>query len=329
MKSKSFKLYYLFACLGVLTVSYYPLYMGVKILSDMLADGVVLKENYPKYVIPYTPICIAVLLGVLLIPLFIRLFKRFAVLVGSIVSISAFFVTELILENKVLVLAKDVILVETKLEDWQMFMCYTPPGGWGTVQEYQTVYKEKLPIEILMGEYNPAFKLHFYLISVVLVLAFVACLYGFTQMIISGDRSRLRALVMQSTASVGFLGMCILACFTAFYRDGNIRVSPLSATLMTAFFILLGVLGGIYAGSFLLKRKQSVAVSVSAAVASLLTALMYVGELILLHGNLYSLGSGFIFKGLPAVVLSPFDFAVIIASGLITMGLARVFTKKA
>ena len=48
MKSKSFNRYYLLSCLGVLLASYYPLSMGVRVITDMLTSGAVMKENYPK-----------------------------------------------------------------------------------------------------------------------------------------------------------------------------------------------------------------------------------------------------------------------------------------
>ena len=45
MKSKQFNRYYLFSCLGVLIASYYPLSMGVRVITDMLANGTVMKET--------------------------------------------------------------------------------------------------------------------------------------------------------------------------------------------------------------------------------------------------------------------------------------------
>ena len=56
MKNKHFNRYYLLSCIGVLIASYYPLSMGVRVIADMIIDGTVLKENYPKYIIPYTPL---------------------------------------------------------------------------------------------------------------------------------------------------------------------------------------------------------------------------------------------------------------------------------
>ena len=179
-----------------------------------------------------------------------------------------------------------------------------------------------------MGDYNPAFKLHFYLLSVILILAFLNALYGFAQMILSGNTARKRALILQSVCAVAFLGLCILACFTAFWRDGNLQVSPLSAGLMAVFFILLGVTAGLMVGSFLLQKPGGVATGIPAAVAILITALMYVGELVLLNGHVYRFGSGALFDGLPGIVLSPVDLAIVLAAGGIVFVVMRAIAGK-
>ena len=312
MKSKSFNRYYLFSCLGILLASYYPLSMGVRVVTDMLVNGTVMKENYPKYIIPYTPISVAVVIGVLLMPLLIKLFKKYALVGGAIVSTGVFFATELLFEQKVVVSTAETV---TKLEDWQMFMCYIPPEGWG---ETVTTYKTQTAVDILMGDYNPAFKLHFYIISVVLIITILNCLYGFGQMIKSGDKKRRKSLIIQSVCSLAFLGLCILACFTAFWRDGSIQVSPLSASLMSVFFILLGVTVGVFLGSFLLGKRKIVSIWIPAISASVMTFLMYIAEMFLLNGHLYSFGSGLLFDGLPGIVFAPIDLLVILLSGCIT-----------
>ena len=312
MKSKSFSRYYLLSCLGVLVASYYPLSMGIRVITDMIANGTVMKENYPKYIIPYTPISIAIIIGVLLMPLFIKMLKKFAFAGGAIVSTGVFFATELLFEQKVVVSTAETV---TKLEDWQMFMCYVPPEGWG---ETVTTYKTQTAVDILMGDYNPAFKLHFYVISIVLILTVLNCLYGFGQMIKNSDKTRCKSLILQSVCSAVFLDLCILACFTAFWRDGSIQVSALSAALMTLFFVTFGIAAGIFVGSFLLGKRKILCVLVPAITASAMTLLMYIGEMILLNGHLYSLGSGFLFDGLPGVVFSLIDLLVILFSGCIT-----------
>lgn len=312
MKNKPFRNYYLLACIGILIASYYPLSMGIRVISDMICDGTVLKENYPKYIIPYTPISIAIIAGVLLMPLCIRLLRKFALVGGGSLATGLFFAVEVLFERKVVITTAETV---TTLEDWQMFMCYSPPGGWG---ETVTTYKTQTAVEILMGEYNPAFKLHFYLISVVLILTVLNCLYGFGQRVKTGDTKRTKALILQSACSVSFLGLCILACFTAFWRDGSIQVSALSAILMIVFFVLFGVTVGVFVGSFLLGKTKAVSVLLPSVVASVMTFLMYVGEMVLMNNHLYCLGNGYLFESIPGIVFAPIDLFVIIASGSIT-----------
>lgn len=321
MDHKRFRNYYLFACLGVLLASVYPLSMGGRVVSDMIVDGTVLKENYPKYIIPYTPVCVALLVGVLILPICKKLFRRLALLAGSAVSTAVFFAVEILFEKKVVVKTAEIV---TTLEDWQMYMCYVPPEDW---REAVTSYKTQTPVDILMGNYNPAFKLHFYMISLLLILSVLNCLYDFAHMALSGDKKRLKPLAAQSVASLIFLGLCILACFTAFWRDGNLEVSPLSAALMTAFFLLMGIVGGLYTASFLISRPAGVSVGIPAVVSSVLTALMYLGEMILLHGHLYCLGRGFLFESIPYLVLSLFDLLVILASGCLTALICKLLNR--
>lgn len=317
MKNKQFRIFYLLSCIGVLITSYYPLSMGVRVVTDMIVDGTVMKENYPKYIIPYTPISLAVLTGVLLMPLCIKLFKRFALLGGSALSIGAFAVLEVLFEQKVVVTTAETVI---KLEDWQMFMCYIPPETFSEV----TAYKKQTAVDILMGNYTPAFKLHFYIISLVLILSLLNCLYGFGQMIKTGEKKRRISLILQSVCSLTFLGLCILACFTAFWRDGNIQVSPLSAVLMTVFFVLLGITVGVFAGSLLLEKRWFISVWIPAIFSSAMTLLMYIGEMILLNGHLYRFGEVFIFNSIPGIVLAPVDLLIIAVSGCIT---ALIFTR--
>ena len=306
MKNKAFRLFYCLSLFGIFLASLYPLIMGVRVVRDMIVQGTVMGKDYPKYIIPYLPIALSVIAGVAIMPLLFRMVRKYALTVASAVGLGVFFASELVLENWVIV--TDTVM--TTLESWQMFMCYVPPEMFET--------RTWRAIDVLIGEYSPWFKLHFYIIAIVLILTFLNCFYGFGHMIVSGRRERMRHLILQSVASVLFLGLCILACFTAFWRTGEITVSPLSAFLMCLFFIVFGVTMGLFTASFLTKRPRSVVLSVSAAVSSVVTLIMYIGELILLSGHLYRFGNGFLFDGLGALVLAPIDLIVILLSGGIT-----------
>ena len=320
MKNKSFKKYYMFSLLGVLAASVYPVGMGLSVLVDMIRFGTVYAENYPKYIIPYTPIALAVIAGVAIMPLVLKKIKKHALLFGTSVSAAVFFAFELLLERAVTV-TRTVTGVVSNLENWQMYMCYIPPNAFE-----ERTWTE---VDVLMGEYSPAFKLHFYIISVVLIVSLLNCFYGFAKMIITGDNSRRRPLIIQSAASGAFLLMCIWACFTAFYRNGEVKVSALSAMLMCTFFILFGVTFGVYVISFTLNRKPFVSVWLPAISAAVVTLVMYIGEMVLLSGNLYRFGEGMLFDGIPGIVLAPVDIAVVIVSGCFTAIISLLVSKKA
>lgn len=322
MNNRKWLKYWLFALLGVLVASYYPLSMGIRVIADMVMNGSVMKENYPKYIIPYTPVSLAVIVGVGLMPVCMKRLKKFTLAGGVLAAVLVFFAAELLFEQKVVVTGAETVTV---LEDWQMFMCYMPPGGW---EKTVTTYKTQTAVDILMGNYSPAFKLHFYVISIVLIITVLNCLYGFGQMIRTGEKKRLRALVLQSVCTLVFLGLCILACFTAFWRDGSLLVSPLSAGLMAVFFILLGMTAGVFAGSFLLGKGSLGAVWLPAVIASLMTFMMYIGEMILLNGHLYLFGNGFLFDSLPGIVLAPVDILIIAVSGGFTGWIFRLLNRK-
>lgn len=319
MENKTFRKYYLFSLLGVLLASCYPIYMGISVIVDMIRYGTVYAENYPKYIIPYTPIALALLVCVALIPVALKYFKKYSLLFGTVISTVLFFVFEFILERAVTV-TRTVTGIFSTLEDWQMFMCYIPPNSFE-----ERTWTE---VDVLMGEYSPAFKLHFYIISIVLIISILNCFYGFAKMIHTGDKSRRKSLVIQSVASGAFLGMCIWACFTAFYRNGDIQVSALSAVLMSVFFVLFGVTVGIYIESFTLNKKPLLSVWLPSVSAAVVTLVMYIGEMILLSGHLYRFGDGFFFAGIPGIVLAPVDIVVILGSGVMTAIIASFVRNK-
>lgn len=94
MNDPKYKKYYLFSLIGVLLAASYPSYMGVKVLIRMAQEGAVPYKEYPKYIIPYTPIAVALIIGTLLFPIFQKLTKRFDVVLGSVSSVAIFLIVE-------------------------------------------------------------------------------------------------------------------------------------------------------------------------------------------------------------------------------------------
>ena len=316
MNTGKYRTFWLLMLALVLLVCAYPIYMGVRVAAEMARSGAVPLENYPKYVIPYTPIAVALIVGVALLPLWQKLFRKWGLLPGALFSTAVFFAAERLMETKILVQTQELV----PLESWQMAMCYVPP------EQYRTRTWEA--VDVLLGGYSPAFKLHFYLISVVIIVSLLNCVYGFAGMVRTGDTGRKKALTVQTVTALAFLGMCVWACFTAFYRTGEITVSPLSAVLMAVFFVLLGVTVGVFVGSMLLGRRKSLSVVLPVVAALAVTAAMYAGELILLSGHLYRFGTGFFFDGLGALVLSPADLLIVLLSGGLTAAICTALNRK-
>lgn len=316
MNVKKYRKFYLFSLLGVLAASFYPIYMGIRVAAEMMKNGAVPLESYPKYVIPYTPIAAALIFGVLLLPVFQKISKKLDLLFGAVVSTAVFFAAERFMETRILVQTQEAV----PLESWQMSLCYVPP------EQYQTRVWEA--VDVLLGGYSPAFKLHFYLISAVIIVSLLNCFYGFAKMLRSGDRSRKTALVIQTVTSLAFLGMCVWACFTSFYRTGELTVSVLSAVLMAVFFALFGICAGVFTGSFTLGRAPALSMLLPAAVSIAAVLAMYIGEMILLDGNLYRFGKGAFFEGLGGLVLAPADILVILASGAVTVFICRLVRRR-
>ena len=319
MKTKPYFRYWLLALAGCAALSLYPFMMGVRVTSLMHTLGYVPFEQYPKYVIPYTPLAIALIIGVHVMPPAQRFLGRLGLPAGAALSAAVFFIFERIMESKILVQTTTAV----PLESWQLSLCIMQP------QLYESRTWEA--VDVLLGGYKPSFKLHFYLIALVLLVSMLGCIYGFGRMILTGDKSKTRrkALTIESIATAVFLGMCIWACFTAFYRGGELAVPTVSAVLMAVFFLLLGLVVGAFSGALTLGKPRFLSIWLPAILASLTVLLMYIGELLLLNGtNLYLLGSGWFFEPLPAIVLAPADIAIILAAGLLTALIFAALNKR-
>lgn len=314
--NKKFKKYCIFSFFAVLIISFYPLYMGITVIIDMIRNGSVEAGDYPKYIIPYTPVSISVILGVALMSLFLKKIKKLGFIIANVVSVLTFFISELLFENLVIVSGTNGA---TQLEHWQLALCVVMP---------ELIEKDWESVKLLVADYSPAFKLHFYIISLVLIISFLNSFYGFGKMILTGNKERIKHLILQSVLSVLFLIMCIWACFTAFYRTGSIYISPISALLMTVFFLVFGITVGIYVSSFTSNRGFVLSLVLPSVSASIVTLVMYIGEMILLGGKLYKFGNGIFFQSIPVIVFSVFDILVVILSGMIAAFFVSFFLMK-
>ena len=302
MSDSRYRRFYWCSLLMIAAVSVYPIFMGVKVFLLYLAEGMVPVEDYPKYVIPYTPMCIALILVTAVYPLLYRRFRGKALPVASVLGIILFFIGERGFERIPVLEGYE----QLPLESWQYALCYATPEVLKSIGE--PIYAEN----------NPAFKVHFYLIVMVIVLTVTGLIHGYTQMIKENDTSKRRSLLAQTVCVVLFVGFCILACFTAFFRNGTIYISPLSSVLTGGFFVLFGATAGVYTQTLV---WQKVWPPVAAAV--LTTTAMYIGELVLMGGELFRFGTGIFFERLGVIPFSLCDMVIILAAGAVTRGIQR------
>ncbi len=298
----NYKNFYLLSLLALVLASVYPLYMGVVTLGSYLQNGSIDVADYPKYIIPYTPISIALIASVALLPLIFKLFKRYTLPIVSVLGIILFFASEFGFEQ-IKVLEGYVAM---PLESWQLSLCMATPEVLRSIGE--PIYAAN----------NPAYKLHFYLIAIVIIHAVLNVIYGFSKMIREQDFSKKRPLIAQAVSVALFIALCILACFTAFYRNGTLNISPLSALLMAGFFTVFGITVGIYCGSIFYGKSKLLARILPALIASLTTLIMYFSELELMDGVLFKYGKGFFFETIEVIPFSLADIVIILVSGVIT-----------
>ncbi len=309
MKSKVF---YRLSLIILILLSVYPIYMGIKVFIQYLQNGSMLAEEYPKYIIPYTPMCISIIVSAALLPSLYKLSKRFSLIIGSGIGIVLFFSGELFFEQIKVVEG----YTEMPLSSWQFALCYATPEVLRAIGE--PIYAEN----------NPAFKVHFYLIAIVIILSVIGVLYGFMRMFQEGLYQKMKPLIVQTVCVTVFISLCILACFTAFYRNGTLYISPLSAFLTGLFFVVFGVTFGMYfAGHFYGKRKL-LSIWIPSIIAILTTIAMYIGELVLMGGYLFVFGKGGFFMPLGIVSFSLCDLSIILISGIITASLSLLINRR-
>ncbi len=307
----TYKKFYLISLAITILISVYPIYMGILTMVSYVNNGFIDVSHYRKYVIPYTPICIALIISVALLPVIFKLFKKYTLVAASVLGTLIFFVSEISFEQ-IEVRSKALIY---QLQGWQLSLCMVTPET------------QKYIGEPIYAQNNPAFKIHFYIIALVIVLSVLHVIVGFSKMFIEKVYDKKRPLIAQAISAGIFIGLCIYACFTAFYRKGTIQVSPISAVLMSLFFIVFGVTVGVYGGCIFYGKKKGLSLVLPSIIAGITTFVMYIGELILMGGILFSFGNGFLFEPLGWMPFAIIDLMIILVSGISTFLLMRFVNK--
>jgi len=255
--------------------------------------------------------CIAVIVAAALLPAIYRLSKPFSLVITSGVGVGLFLIGEMLFEKIKVVEGYTTM----PLQSWQYSLCVATPEVLRSIGE--PIYAEN----------NPAFKVHFYMIAIVIILSVIGLLQGFMKFFTEGLHQKKKTLIVQAVCIVSFISLCILACFTAFYRNGTLYISPISAFLTGLFFIVFGITFGMYFAGHLHGKRKLLSILLPSIIAMLTTVAMYIGELVLMDGYLFIFGNGVFFEPLGPIPFSMCDILIILISGIITASLSILLNR--
>ncbi|MCL1838520.1 MAG: hypothetical protein FWG47_04285 [Propionibacteriaceae bacterium] len=331
----AFRRFYIIALIGLATLSAYPLINAIRMTAISVSEGAIEPEQYTKYVIPYAAICTALLAFTVALPALLALKKpRFlGIGVGLGAAYGIFFVVERFLES-IQIRVSEMTLVNPStlgylpggeaptVDIWQSALCIASPltreRAWTYVSNDRYLY--------IAGD--DSYKVHYYLIALFLITMVAGLLYGLARMIRAEAWSRAKALILRGSATAALVSMCIFANTTAFFRQTAPIQTPLAAALTGAFFVVLGTSVGSYVGSYTLARKRLWAFVLPVLVSVGTCMAMYVGEAVMMSGNLYRFGNGWFFEPLGSLVLAPVDILIVAGSGGLTALIAQQSRKR-
>lgn len=303
--------FYIASLAVLIAASVYPVYMGASTLVSYLQTGEIEAANYPKYIIPYTPLCIALIMAVILLPVLYRRFKKYSLPVASLIGTVIFFACEIGLEQIKVIEGYEKV----QLDAWQYSLCVSTPQVLKAVG--QPIYAQN----------NPAYKIHFYLIALVIMLAVINVIYGYIKMNAQKDYRNRKIVNTQLICAIIFIGLCIYACFTAFYRTGTIEISAVSSILMSVFFVVFGVTFGVYFACIFYGKRPLLSLALPSIIATATTFAMYCGELILMDGELFRFGQGWLYNALRPLPFAPADIIIMLIPGAATLLITKLLNK--
>ena len=331
MKTNATKRFYPLSIAVLAVLSSYPLINGVRMAIISNANGSIEPDQYAKYVVPYAAICVSLLLYAVLQPLFHKA-KQLALPLGLALAYSVFFAVERFFETMQIHVAGMTLIDAASLSPdpagssatvdiWQAALCVVSPEVRGQSLTYAV---EERYYYILGGG---SYKIHYYLISLILITMVSGLIYGISKALRSGDASQKRPLILRGISTAALVSLCVFANATAFFRQAAPIQTTLASILTGAFFVVLGAAAGIYAGSFLLKRDSRLGIGLPVLIAFCAAILMYIGESSMMGGNLYRFGTGWLFNGLPMIALAPVDILIVVLSGTAAFIILRTARK--
>lgn len=334
MLNRAYKRYYITSLAILAILSAYPIVNGARMSYLSIVNGVIEPDQYAKYIVPYAAICLSIILFSAFQPMLLKL-RCFHLPIGLLASYTIFFLTESFFEGiKIhttgmsLVNTSSLTIEELKdiptatMDAWQASLCIVSPWAKGQ----SVVFASRDHYYYVLANNN--YKIHYYLIALIIITMVCGLVYGIGRMIRSGSKLELKSLILQGISTAALVSLCIFANTTAFFRKAQAIQTPIASLLTCLFFIALGIAIGVYAGSFLLRKRTSLGIGLPVFISIAAVTLMYIGEAAMMSGNLYRFGTGWFFSGLPVIILAPVDILVILLSAVATYLILHKARKK-
>ena len=324
MQNTQYRRFYLLSLAVLTLLCLYPLVNGGRMAALSIAQGAIQPEQYAKYVVPYAAMAVAVLVFAALQPPLLRL-RRLALPLGLALAGGVFVAAEQFFE-RMQIRTTGMALVDTATltvdqtqnlpwataDAWQASLCITSPLTRGQTVAYASVDRSLYVLA------NSTYKIHYYLIALMLIAMVCALVYALGRRVHSGDQSNAQPLRLRGMATAALLALCVFANTTAFFRQTAAIQTPLASVLTCLFFVGLGTAVGVYVGSYLLTRSKGASIGLPVGLGMAAVALMYVAEAAMMSGGLYRFGEGWFYQGLGGIAVAPVDLLVILLSGAAT-----------
>ncbi len=325
MEHEGTRKFYWLTLAVLFVLSAYPLINGARMVYLSIMNGAIEPEEYAKYVVPYAAMCFSIILFAAFQPLICRI-KRVPFMVGLLGAFAAFTAIEQFFESMrinttamtlidpALLNAGSAITLQpsAEVDVWQASLCAVSP----LTREQSVAYASRDRYFYVMA--NDTYKIHYYLISFILIAMVCGLVYGIAQMIRTGDSGRRKPLVLQGIATAALVALCVFANTTAFFRQAEPIQTPLASILTCMFFAVFGSAVGVYAGSFHLSKSKRLGLGLPVLLSAVTVLGLYIGEAAMMEGGLYRFGTGWFFEGLPGIALAPADIIVILSSAVLT-----------
>jgi hypothetical protein len=302
---KSVKRFYWTVMLFLLIISAYPIGAGIRIIVLHFRNGSIQPDDYAQLVIPYAAVCSSILITIMLYPLLSKL-RRYSVLAASILGLGLFAGMEWYMEG----------------------LTINAPMAYSAFQ-WQLIQNISITDAILAFHklYDNTYRIHYLLISLLLILLVTGIVYTYEKVVSSKDQARRNILYLQIFLTVLFVALCVVSNITYIFGETDDYLTPYSSVFTRSFFVLAGLASGVYLAGLLIEKNRLVSIIAPAAAACLITAAMYFGEYKILDGVLYRFGYANLFQHTPVSVVTPANILIILLSGLLTVLLVEVICK--